>query len=517
MTRKPSPLGALLRKDTRLFWQLAALTGGLIALWQFPGLVAKLGPMAGIVQVAIPLASILLILVVFYEDAIVSLKHDWLARPIRGTTLLLAKCAFVLLALVAPAILGGIANNLYEGRSLAESLLAGVSFGASGGWLMLIVGVMAFAALTGSIRQAIIVFLAGLAVVALLTIVVISIVGVPATPDAWSGSSWVTARPVEVMLALVAVSVLWIQYGYRHTPAARIVVGAALVVGVGFLGSMTWPRIFAVQKLFSTDPAAASTVGLEAGSGCFPARELGEDVSGMVASATAAITPELYSEEQREMAGPGAIAFTTQLIQRSAPPGHRLTLGVARITYRAANDEVQALYPGRVQWRPTDEGLPAANHYWLLSRSDYERLAAMVDIKTEIAYSVSLLAPAATAEFAADGRRAFHQGIGYCSAVFDRSSRLVDVDCFKAGPQPAQLVAHLAGAPDTESRTSGNPDFVPAFLDFWGGKRHVMQLRSRDGDVPRVKVTALEARVHFDRKVVVPGVLGGPVSACPAP
>lgn len=515
MNHQLSLAGALLRKDTRLFWQFAVLNGALIAFLQFPDLVARLGPLAGIAQASIPLATILLILLVFFEDAIVSVKHDWLTRPIPGTALLLGKSAFVFLAIVVPSILGGIANNLFEGRSLGEALLAGVSSGANGGLLTLIVVVMAFAALTASIRQAIVVFLISVVVVILLSVLIIATRrgGGDIGP---SGSLWVL-RSLELVLTVVAVVVVWLQYRHRHTRVPRVIVGVALVAGVVFLASMTWPRIFGVQKLFSADPAAASTVSVELAGGCFPARVLDADRNAVLAGPAAAITPELYSEELRKRAAPDAIAFATQLIQQSVPAGHRLTLGPAEMIYRTPSGGEHTLYADRLQWKATEQGLPAANHYWLLSRADYERLAALGDVETHIDYSLSLLAPAATAEFAADGRRAFYPGIGYCGATLDRFTGLVHVDCFKAGVRPAQLVANLDGAPDIESKASGRPDFTPAALDFWGGRRYRMQLRTQGGNAPRVKLTAFEARAHFNRQIVVPGVLGGSVSACPAP
>jgi hypothetical protein len=59
-------------------------------------------------------------------------------------------------------------------------------------------------------------------------------------------------------------------------------------------------------------------------------------------------------------------------------------------------------------------------------------------------------------------------------------------------------------------------DFTPAALDFWGGQRSDMQLVAHGTEVPRVKVTTYQARAHFDRQLVRPGVLGGPASACRA-
>src|SRR3954471_23321979 len=120
-------VGTLLRKDLRLFGPLTALIAVLVALGQFPNLVLQLGSMGGLLRAGLELGTLLLILVVCYEDAIVSLKHDWLTRPIPGFALLLEKSLFVLFAAVLPGIIGATAYNLTQGHSVAESLLAGVS------------------------------------------------------------------------------------------------------------------------------------------------------------------------------------------------------------------------------------------------------------------------------------------------------------------------------------------------------------------------------------------------------
>jgi hypothetical protein len=161
--------------------------------------------------------------------------------------------------------------------------------------------------------------------------------------------------------------------------------------------------------------------------------------------------------------------------------------------------------------------LLAAGQSWLLPRSTYDRLAHSRDVHTEIHYFLRLLAPVAGAEFQADGRRQFYPSIGYCSATFNPAGGAVNVDCFKPGPQPAQLVASLAGTPASAGSPSGFPDFTPAALDFWGGRRHLMKLRAEGNGIPRVQVTAFAALAQFDPRIVVPGILGGSVSACPAP
>jgi hypothetical protein len=99
----------------------------------------------------------------------------------------------------------------------------------------------------------------------------------------------------------------------------------------------------------------------------------------------------------------------------------------------------------------------------------------------------------------------------------------VAVSCFKPGAQPALLEANVDGTAESTitpagmNRPNRGADFTPAWLDFWGGYRHDMQLVVRGAEVPRVNVTAYEARAHFDRQIVVPGVLGGPIATCPAP
>src|SRR6478609_4699542 len=138
MNRQFTLFCAMLRKDLRLFWQFGALMAGLLVLVRFPDLVGQIGPVVGLMRIAIQLGLVLLILVVCYEDAVVSLQHDWLTRPISGVTVLLAKTSFVFLAILVPSIIGVLANDLYEGRSLAESLVNGISEGASGGMLLAI-------------------------------------------------------------------------------------------------------------------------------------------------------------------------------------------------------------------------------------------------------------------------------------------------------------------------------------------------------------------------------------------
>jgi hypothetical protein len=500
-----------------LFWPFAALTAGFTALSQFPAIVQQLGVVGALVQVAIPLATILLILVVMHEDAVVSLKHDWLTRPIPRATMLAAKSVFIAAAILLPAVLGGVLNGLYVGRPPGEAFLSGVAGGLGGDQLLIVLSVMAFAAMTAGVRQAVVTFLIGTAVLGLVSLVVARASGLFEGAGI-SGSVWIISRAMVLLIAFAALAALALQYRRHRGRAAWVLLGAVVLAGAMYVASMSWPRMFALQKRLSPDPAAESAVVVSLMPGCFPARILEADKAG--ASGVAAdITPDMFGDPQRQRAGADAIAFAVRLVVDRLPEGGRLAMGHADLSYQTADGNTVSLGAGRpsVQWNVTESGLPTRDYYWLLPKQDYARLAAEATAATHIDYSLSLLEPRATAAFTADGQRALHAGIGYCGAPFDRATGKVDVDCYRFGSQPALLVARFEGQPGIEGRASSHADFTPAALDFWGGQRHRIPLRASGAGAPRVQVTAYEGRAHFNRQFIVPGVLGGPASSCPAP
>ena len=513
MNRQLTLYCAMLRKDLRLFWQFGALIAGLLVVRQFPDFI-EIGTVAALLQIALQLGCVLLILVVCYEDAVVSLQHDWLTRPISGLTVLLAKASFVFLAVLLPSVIGALAFNLYHGRSLAESVVAGIAIGASGDMLLMIAIVMAFAAVTTGIRQGIIVFLVGMVTLVIAALVVARVTGGGADAGP-TGSGWVLGYPIALMLFFVALLVLWVQYRHRHTRAARTIVAVAVVIGTAYTATLSWPNVFALQARLAPEPAAETSVQVEMAPGCFPVQPL-DSAGGRAVAAQ-------FPDGDRHRAGADAMVLTTRLIRSGIRAGDRLHIGRVSITYRSPGGEALKLEPGSgpTLWTTVDSGLLAANHSWLLSRSDYARLAATRGIEAQVEYSVNLLGPAAEARIIADGRREYYPGIGHCSADFDPALRRIIVDCFKAGALPVQLVANLEGAPENApeiaGKTSGLPHYAPTLINFWGGRRFTIELPFAEKAAPRVIVTAFKPRAHFTRKFVVPGVLGGTAAACPAP
>jgi hypothetical protein len=517
MKKQPSMVVTLLRKDLRLFGPFAALIALLHVFWQFPNLVSQLGALAGLLQTGMQMGTLLLIVVICYEDSVVSLKHDWLTRPVPGATLLLAKVLFVLMAAILPDIVGAFAYHLTQGHSIGEAVLAGLSAGADGNALAVYSAAMAFAAITSNVRQAVIVFLAGLAVIALISVGWMSLHRDVPESLGFTGSGWVLKDGVQLVMAIAAISILWLQYRHRHTRASRGVAAGATVVGTWIVVLMGWSPVFAIQKALSPDPDAAESIPVTLAEGCFPARVLAAD--GDAASiVNAGLTAQRYSEEHRKIAGPNAVAFSTR-VNAQLPDGNLLVVNHVEARYVSGGRELRRLRPGRTSssvMRAADQP-PVATHYWLLPADDAKRLASESMVETRLNYSLSLLAPKNTARFPADGSRNYYAGIGYCGADFDRTSGAVIVGCFKPGAQPAYLAANIDGSTESASPRPFPMNFAPAALDFLGGKRNYIELVAHGSQMPRVIVTTYEARAHFDRQLIRPGVLGGPVSACPMP
>jgi hypothetical protein len=526
MNSRRKLLRAVLRKDLQLFWLFALFTAALNVLANLKALVVLNKWTAGLLPVAVFLATNLFILLVFHEDSAVTGKRDWLTRPVPGMTMLAAKCIFVVAATVLPGVLGLILNEFYIGRPPVVALISGAAQGLAGVALWSPLGVMALAALTSSIRQAIVVVVAAIVMLTVgygvwVTSNLAFESGFTDNLDRASGSAWILAAPLELLGTLAAVAALWIVYHGRHgRRAALVLVGMVLLASSTYLATMNWSRMFGLQKWLSPDPAAPSSIALSLRPGCFAVRTVAP-FGESAASAAQKIPAGIFSDEQGGRAGDDAVAIAVHLVADHIPEGGQLVVSRALLTYRAADGAAVFLGTGRTveqsarQWAKTESGQREFEQYWLLSKKDYQRLTTDPGATAHVDYSLSLLNRKATTVLAVDGRGAFRSGVGHCGAIASRTDKGAGVYCYRVGDQPALLAARLDGQPDVEDRPSGYPDFTPAIFDFWGGHLHYMHVA--DAAASQVRVTAYEARAHFTRQFDVPGVLGGPASACPPP
>lgn len=525
MNTRLKVLGAVLGKDLRLFWPLAVLAAVLNVLIKFRTILEQNVWVYGALSFAAFLATSLFILLVFHEDSAVTGKRDWLTRPMPGMTMLAAKCAFVLPVVLLPGVLGTILNGFYIGRPPVVALISGVAEGLTGAALLAPLPMMALAALTSNIRQAIVAVLVGM-------VMLLNAYGVWITSDvgfesgfednveAASGSAWILAVPLGLLLTFAALAVLWMLYGRRHgRRAALVLVGVAVLASGTFVATMTWSRMFGLLQWLSPNPAAASSVAVNL-PGCFEVRVVAA-FDETPATAAGKIPASIFSSEQYGRAGTDAVAIAVRLVADGIPEGGQLVVSRAQLTYRASDGSDVFLGTGRTsqqwmqQWVKTESGQRAFGQYWLLSRKEYERLAADAGTTAHLDYSLSLLEPRATGVFAVNGQGAFRKDLGHCGGIANTEGGGATIYCYRAGNQPALLTARLDGQPNIEDRASGYPDFTPAMFEFLGGKLHSMYVA--DAAESQVRVTEYEARAHFSRQFQLPGVLGGPVSSCPLP
>jgi hypothetical protein len=308
-----------------------------------------------------------------------------------------------------------------------------------------------------------------------------------------------------------------LQYVRRKTAASYwlLVVTCCAIVGLLML---PWSAFFALQKAVAKEPELAAQVHAELAQGCFMSASLGVSVP-QATGASAGSMPTNYRVESERDVGTNAVAFATVVAPPDLPPQSRLLVSHVSATYVDGDRSLLQLRPAvpYVDRSRDADSMRLLRNYWLISRPEFGALSSNPNTRLQLNYSFSLLSVEHSVELAADGHRARYEGIGYCGATHDTLKSEVLIDCFVSGEQPAQLQAQIVGQPEASARRSRVPDYVPDALDVLGGRRHFIPLPAHGVNTPRVKITTYEARAHFDRQLVVPGVLGGLPVDCPAP
>ena len=100
----------IFKKDLKIMWPFALLVAAvhwivpLLATIGFTGGRGKVQNILGVLVLAGPLASGLLVAAAVQLDAVPGVRQDWLVRPIRRRDLMLAKILFAALAVQLPIL-----------------------------------------------------------------------------------------------------------------------------------------------------------------------------------------------------------------------------------------------------------------------------------------------------------------------------------------------------------------------------------------------------------------------------
>jgi hypothetical protein len=520
----------LLRKDVLQFWSLAVLAMILSTVYiVMQG--EELSVTSDLIRVVVPFAAFVvagfLIVSVIHADAPAGIHQEWLTRPIPPAAVIASKTIFIAIATLIPSMLGEAIVALRDHRPLAEVLLLATTFQL---WIVCAVLVLcSVAVLTATLIEAAVVIAAVLISTVTLAPLTVWLSGTGEEIYA-SGAAWLAEEPRVYFAIAVSVALVWLMYRHRSTKRGRALFIACAMLLVASPLLLSWRPVFAAQKWLSAQPRVADQFDLLRDGTCFTSilvdPPLDTDKMGVGVErlwevmSRRDLTSGLWDTARRREAGSNAIGFETRVLADGLPKNWRAAIERVDGAYLdQSNRQLLKVRPAQITavWRSMDSGTRAASHFWLLSRQDFNRLAAS-PVRLSLTYAVSLLQPRAAAELDVDGVRRHIPGIGYCDAEFDAAHSVIKVNCFKQGEQSAQLTANLlSGAADTEI-ASNFPDYTPAALELLGGRHHNMTLTDVPRvDAARVRLTSYEARAHFERDVVMEGVLGASATACPPP
>lgn len=537
MNRRIAVIGALLRKDLQSLWPLAALVAGLQLLVLLQGLTQTgipprmLATLMSMHSIATLIAIAVLAVAVIQQDAVAGVREDWLTRPIASIELLSAKVLFILLTTVPATVIAQTLLGMSWDLPLLEALQRATALDNSKPW---VVGAAVVAAvLTGSFLQA-----AGLALAVFASVILLMTASTLVVPFneaiMGSGSQWMLLIPLQAAAVATAIYVVWRQYSRRTTRTNLIVLMAFATLVAAAPLYVRWSPMAAAQQALSTEPGSSEPVGAELRPGCFsamavsPGADLATNASLRVAPTR--LDPAMWTAEERRTAGEGAVMFATTLQFPGVPAGSSLKMSMLSARYESDGQTLLQLYPRRIApyWSGLD-GARTATHFWLLPRAEYERISKHRAARLEVTAWLSLLKQGSSVEIEADGSRRFIEGMGYCGAVADATSRTIKLDCFKRGPAPAFLTAAVVGTATGSSQLHVQkgglashavqlPDYTPAWLELLASNRSSAVLNYEPGtQTPKVLLTALEAQSHFSRTATAAGVLGHSHAACPPP
>ncbi len=495
MSRAAAVIRAVMLKDLRALWPLAALTAGLIlaqALYQGGS------PLTVYLPLVSSLASGLFVLGLVQLDAPASLRHDWLSRPIPVRDLLAAKALLAAVIVVLPAALGaGLAAEM-RGAPVGEALLAPLA--GIRGYLALGFSLLVVGAVTANLIEAI-----GLLIGFFLLLLV-----VPKEIQRFSGlseaglvlgSGWVVFTALEIVACVGGLVALWLQYAGRWTVAARTALGVTLAALAFAFALMSWDVLFAVQRLATGSDPAGQRFSLARAPGCLEVKSLEPATLERPGQGP-------WSEEQLQGAGVSPLMLQTAVRPQGLPDGWRMLVTHLEGRVLDGRGASAALLPSALftpAWAAAGDGAFEARNDWLLSREGFRALASQ-GAALRLRYRAMLVAPVRTAEIPADGVRRDLPGLGSCSAT-PKGEALVEAICSETGRRADLLTARPAGAGQDREVAAGPADFAPDLLQFTPGDRRKMLVRSSGPPgAARIALTAYEARAQVERFVTIPGL-----------
>ncbi len=517
-------LGTILMKDVRSLYLLVALTTFLFAADVFITRLDLLPLWSSFRQVLLLLTGTVLILSVFQLDSPVSLVDDWLCRPVPRPELLAAKFLLVFCVVYLSRVIAMFVADLSLGLSLAESLQEAILM--QDRYVLLVLPILLLTAIvTQTLVQGVGVLVALFVCVFLIPTPLTQAPGPFNTHigDALinAGLEWLATTPAKIFPILLAALGFWLVYWRRRILQARVLLAvASLLIPLFVVLPMwlsPWRAVLSTHSALTSSDVSdeiSAAIQLRHPRVCFPATR----VRGLPSNAAFTAAREHYglpmwTDEDLRDPGPDSIAFLTGIAPGRLPIDWRVKLNHVQAAFSVDGEPAFSLRPAR--YITDDSGSSLMAHAWVLPDDAARRLAVGNDPSLTLRYTLTLLEPRSH-RLPADGNRHEVPGLGTCSAGLDAAANRIEVDCFSAGPQPAQISAELNDVP--ASRVFSPADFSPAWTQWPYSQRVELAIGSpRLAQHDTITVTSWNVAGHVEKTLTLPGILGADGDTCPLP
>ena len=524
-------------KDWKLLWPLGIASAAgqlLLAALRYhadpfaPG--EGLQAICALVTLGLVVTMVLLIVLAVQQDAIPGVDQDWLVRPIRRRDLLLSKLLLVALLIHGPIfaanLLRGFAGGFPFGPNLSTALLSNCACA-----LIFSLPVMAIAALTRSVTEAILGTLAAFFSLLLVRLLVLAIL-YPFTQSFdfdhvtdGTGVAWIGQLLSQLVLLLVTAGVLALQYFRRDTRRARLLFIGGFLVFM-FTPDLPWRPAFAIQQWFSANPDVARSITLAFD----PSRHadaIHADLQLLTEDSGEKVRKENESGKKLKIKPADEDDSPTILLPlrfSGLPAG--LILHVDHTALRLVDAEGHTLYRGTGHVfdlpYPGNADGSALPDQSLEIPAEVMQQAGDQTLRLELEYSLTLLRPHALPPLPVLSREQRQTEAGYCASRIDDEGAALEVSCRAAGNVPpciSMVLEQAAGARRNPEKFDCELDYTPAPLQF-----SVDPFEHSDTELPlldpsgavhypidktqlrdaQILISVYQPEAHFSRQLVIP-------------
>jgi hypothetical protein len=497
----------IFKKDWRLLWPLVSLVAAIqVALeWAiFSGGLFGEDPAATALLKPLTLAWYIgiaaLVAATVQQDPIPGVDQDWLIRPIKRGSLLLAKLVFLAVVISVPMFLVNLFDALATGFALFPSIAAAL-------WkevfvfACFIVPLMALAALARNAAELVVIG-AGL-MMAFAASVTLSafFLGSSWCPTCESGVSWLQHVLQHVGILVGGATILGLQYFRRRTTAARALalVGAVALV----FAQLPWSVAFAIQQRL-TESNARADINVSVVDAAHAADSNNTTRGSGASNGRLGQTVESWRRRLRASAGPVTIDVP---VRTDGVAGDELLLA-DRVEVALLNKDGHPLYHGdnagaqslMLSPRPgSGDSGPVINQSFQVPAKGYRKAASAAD-SLSLRFSLSLMKKVAEYKLAVSEGSLRAPSVGRCATLADRN--YVYLRCKTIEQTPFCYSAALVAADGTERPFVLRcvPDYrrhLPAFMEIMGFYGIDLALRDKNGSSPEQQYDLANSYIKF--------------------